>query len=471
MNSEPAETLHYMTDYLLAVETDDESADEKLDELIARMPREQMHVAVTNLLASGPAASWMGALNLAGLLAGEFGEIWPAIAAAIDTRQDLGTTEQMAGIALLQVGGRLPASGKCRELADEWAEYPDSEQNAILKQVEIEPESAFLILEGLGESSPAERWELYREMTGHGPDRVRHRMRGWLVCVPDGQIAADAAAELAKCQPAAHEMQSQAFEEPFFGWVTDLTAAGQFGAGLEWSGQFDQQVVLGGSWAHGMRLFERLEGDTEDSDFIPDLKPPRHVCTHLTLIKKWVVALIETGWHPAAQPSRAAWSAGIVREMLMQWTTDDETAWENWSRILVESNPVNSSAEALKQDAALVCGAVPHWFVPDELARELATEFKGRAGEHFEQRLQSAARVWFERSLGPEISRLLVGLQAMSYFWLALAETDVLNQQQLVSQARAAARIVADLNDPARVVATHPFIKAWAETMLRNAIT
>lgn len=472
LNSEPTESLASLTAYLLAVEIGDDSADDRLDELIARIPREELLAAVLNLLASGPAASWMGAVNLAGLLAGEFGEVWATLAKAIETRHDLGTMHQMAGIALLQVGGQVPEMGRCRELADEWSEFPQTGQNAILKQVETEPESAFLILEGLGETAPAERWELVQEMLER-ESTLKPRMLRWLCLVPDARIAAYAAAELEKCNHTADQLDSAiAFEPPFFGWVTDLTPAGQFGAGVEWTGEVNQQVVMGGSWSQGMRLFERLdvEGETDDHDFIPDLKPPRQVCTHLTLIKKWCVALMETGWHKAAQPTRSAWSAGLIHEMLSVWTDEDEIAWENWSRILIENNPVNSNADALQSDATLVCSALPHWFVPDELARELATELRGKSGDVFEHRLQSAARLWFERSLGPGIGLLLGHLHAMSYFWLALAETDVMNQQKLVGQARAAARLVADLNDPARIVATHPMVKAWSETMLRTAM-
>jgi hypothetical protein len=68
------------------------------------------------------------------------------------------------------------------------------------------------------------------------------------------------------------------------------------------------------------------------------------------------------------------------------------------------------------------------------------------------------------------VGDLVTNLSAMSYFWLALAESDVMNQQQLMQLARASARIASDLNDPARVVANHPFIRTWSEQTFASAL-
>lgn len=473
MTQETENPLTLLTNYLAAVDAGDPSADDLLDELIAGMETEALAAATGDLIETGPVRSWMGALNLAGLLAGGFPELWQGLVSAIETREDLGTIHLMAGIALLQVEKRLPETGRCRELANDWSEFPDaanSTENAILNQLKLEPESAFLIMEGLGDCPPGERAELFQEMQSKTTDEMRSRLLHWFAFVPDKAIAE---AALDQLQLIYTSSKRHPEPPPLFGWVTDLTAAGQFGAGVELYLNPPQRIILGGSWRQGIRLFDRVEGPGDDSAFIPDLPAPRAICTHPTLVKKWAVALIEAGWHEQFQSSdhNVAWSAGIVHEILENWTREDETAWNGWSRVLIELNPVNSKTEALQVDADLISAAVPHWVVPDELARELCTEFQGMREALLETRLKSVARVWFERSLGPNINRLLENLQAMAYFWLALGETDVMNRDELTARARAAARIAADLSDPARIVASHPFIESWSIRTLAAVAT
>jgi len=64
---------------------------------------------------------------------------------------------------------------------------------------------------------------------------------------------------------------------------------------------------------------------------------------------------------------------------------------------------------------------------------------------------------------------IIANLRAMGYFWMSLAETDPARQEHWVSTATASARIVEDLSDPSRVVASHPFVDTWARRVFDKA--
>jgi hypothetical protein len=458
LNASEQNDLQPLTDYLLAVESGDDSADECLDLLIAKVPIPELVEAVCDLLSHGPQAAWIGAVQLAGLLGSESPQLWASLIDAIQSRIDLGTAHLMAGIALLQVVNHLPERGRCRELAEEWAEDQQTltlnPQSPIIAQLQSEPETAIQILENFSDFSDYEQSELIDEIQSQTGSAIQSKILNWLAYAPGSKIH--------KNMESTSDL-SELKNLQLSGWVTDLTGSGQFGAGLETAGETANRFIVGGSWNRGMRLFERMEVASDAPDFIPELALPRLVCTHLTLVKYWLSGLLESGWNPDFLPSPSAWTAGYLRHEILTWSTEDEAIWESWTEILVDKNPLNTSAEALKKDAELICQAVPHWFRPDELAVELATEFQRRSEPMTESRIQSAVRVWFERTLGPMVGDLVTNLSAMSYFWLALAESDVMNQQQLMQLARASARIASDLNDPARVVANHPFIRAWSE--------
>ncbi len=458
MNRTISIDLQPLTDYLLAVESGDGSVDDQLDYLIAKIPMPQLAVAIADLLTIGPPSAWIGSVELVGLLGNENPQLWPILIDAIQYRTDLGTSHLMAGIALLQVVNKIPAQGRCRELVEEWNEDQQTlnqiEQNPIIQQLKSEPETAIQILENFSDFSDQEKAELIYEIQNQPASSLQSRILNWLSYAPDSPI------EKRTTTPAGTPETQDA---GCTGWVTDLTAAGQFGTGLETAGETACRFILGGSWSRGIRIFERIEATQDCTDFVPELALPRMVCTHITLVKFWISALLEAGWHKEFKSGPSAWTAGYLRHEILTWTDEDETNWENWTEILVDKNPLNVSAEALKHDSELICKALPHWFRPDELAIELASEFHRKSGPVSEDRLQSAVRVWFERTLGPKIGDLITNLSAMSYFWLALAESDVMHQQELTGLARAAARIATDLNDPARVVANHPFIRAWSE--------
>ena len=465
LNASEPNDLQPLTDYLLAVESGDDSADECLDQLIAKVPIPELVEAVSDLLSHGPQAAWIGAVQLSGLLGSESPQLWTTLIEAIQSRIDLGTSHLMAGIALLQVVNQLPDRGRCRDLAEEWAEDRKlqelDQQSPILAQLQSEPETAIQILENFSDFSNYEQSELIDEIQSQAGSSIQSKILNWLAYAPGSKIM--------KNMELAGEL-SELKNLELSGWVTDLTASGQFGAGLETSGETGNRFIVGGSWNRGMRLYERMEVESDAPDFIPELALPRLVCTHLTLVKYWLSGLLESGWHTEFQPSPPAWTAGYLRHEILTWTTEDEAIWESWTQILVDKNPLNTSAEALKKDSELICQSVPHWFRPDELAVELATEFQKRSEPVTESRIQSAVRVWFERTLGPMVGDLVTNLSAMSYFWLALAESDVMNQRELMQIARASARIASDLNDPARVVANHPFIRAWSEQTFAAAL-
>ena len=282
LNASEPNDLQPLTDYLLAVESGDDSADECLDQLIAKVPIPELVEAVCDLLSHGPQAAWIGAVQLAGLLGSESPQLWTHLIEAIQSRIDLGTSHLMAGIALLQVVNQLPDRGRCRDLAEEWAEDRKlqelDQQSPILAQLQSEPETAIQNLENFSDFSNYEQSELIDEIQSQTGSSIQSKILNWLAYAPGSKIM--------KNMELAGEL-SELKNLELSGWVTDLTASGQFGAGLETSGETGNRFIVGGSWNRGMRLYERMEVESDAPDFIPELALPRLVCTHLTLVKYW----------------------------------------------------------------------------------------------------------------------------------------------------------------------------------------
>lgn len=464
-----------LEDFLDAFESDGSSAEERLDRLVARVPGKDLVKGVETLLAEGDPRRWPAALLLVGLLGGENDALWDRLIDAIENREDLDWPELMEGIAMLKLQRRLPESGRCRELADEWAEAADSEATdlrTLLDLMDDDAEMPPVWLRQIAQWSEEERSELRSELAAMEPSRSRDLLLAWL-----DTPKADEAAErqrshdddwrgggLTSHTDAAWELAESL---PLF-WVSDLALDGTFGGGLETREAMPRRILVAGSTSDGIRFLEAFEVDPS-VPFVPELPEPRRVSTHPQLVRHWLAMLANIGFAPSASGQIAADLLFDLKQELAASEYADLLTWETWTRTLVENNPRSAKPDALRSDAETTLDAIAHWLVVDELAAELASEFRSHPLSVSGERLQGAIRVWFERSLGPRMGRVLVNLQAMGYFWLSMAESDPVDQERWVTVARASARIAADLSDPSRVVASHPFVEIWARRVFEKA--
>lgn len=463
--------MKLLTDFLMAAAWDDPNADQKLDQVLAQIEGDVLVDAVTELLRTGPHEAWAGCLELVGILAGRFPQLWDVLVEALENRTDLGTLDQLSGVTLLKSGNRLPETGRLVQVAAELVDLAElqewTEQN-VISQLLDGPDSAIPILWQIGEMPTSTQVEQIQDLKSAGDTAFVQKLTNWLSFVP-GWSAEPRSGN--SSGPFNSTIDENPWDLSFTGWVTDLTASGQFGAGVEISENQSTELlhrfVMGGSWTNGIRLLDYAEADGTTPDFFPVLPDGRSLCGHPTLVKKWVSTLLDQGRLHETSFGPAAWTVGYLRHELLLWSSVDQEIWEQWTETLVDKNPVNLSTMALNQDAARVCLQIGHWFQTDSVARELVTEFTVVPAEKMAERWQSAMRVWFERGFGPKMQEMIRRLQTMSYFWLALGDTDVMNQQEWHERARAAARLSIDLSDPARVVASHPFVQHAARIALR----
>lgn len=457
--------LKLLTDYLMAASIDDQTADQKLDLLLAQIEPDIIANAVSELIETGPCEVWAGCMELLGILAGRFPQLWQQLILALETRTDLGTLDQLSGLALLKSSNRLPKSGQILQMASELVDLDELQvwtENSLIEQLTEGPDSALPILQRLGEMQEPDRQEVIRDLTHSAGPTLQKQLQNWFSMIPTDIQKQN------KGEDGSTGNSEFAGDLRFSGWVTDLTAAGQFGAGIEFNdsqmGEVAHRFVLGGGWSQGVRLFDYAEADISEPGVLPQLPSGRTICTHPTLVKKWVLALLDQGWQKDFARNPQMWTAGYLRHELFSWTAEDQKIWENWTEILVDRNPVNVSQESLIQDAEVVCQSVLHWFESDPIAAELITEFTQRNQfDKKDDRWQSTVRIWFERVLGPKMQEYILRLQAMSFFWLATAESGLNHGDDWLHKARASARLSMDLSDPARVVAHHPFVQKAAE--------
>lgn len=457
--------LKLLTDYLWAASIDDQTADQKLDLLLAQIQADVIANAVSELIETGPCEVWTGCMELLSILAGRFPQLWQQLILALETRTDLGTLDQLSGLALLKSSNRLPKSGQIQQMANELVDLDELQEwteKSLIEQLTEGPDSALPILLRLGDMQEHDRQDVIRDLLHLADQKLQKQLQNWFSMIPQANLKQN------KHEDASTRHSQFAQDLRFGGWVTDLTAAGQFGAGIEVNdsemGEVSHCFVLGGSWSQGVRLFDYAEADISEPVNLPQLPFGRTICTHPTLVKKWVLALLDQGWQKDFVGSPQMWTAGYLRHELISWTAEDQQVWENWTEILVNRNPVNVTHDALAHDAEIVCQSVLHWFEVDPIAAELITEFtqKSEIGKR-DDRWQSTVRIWFERVLGPKMQGYILRLQAMSFFWLAIAESNLNQSDDWLHKARASARLSMDLSDPARVVAHHPFVQKAAE--------
>jgi hypothetical protein len=457
-----------LAEFLIAVAQQDDSVSEKLDELIAVTSPEELARATGALLADGPAQSMPGAIELVSLLADRFDQLWEMLIQAIENRPDISSEDKLAAVVLLKSAGRLPESGICGELAEKVSELSEigSEIQPQLRQLLLAgPDDALPLLVSIGEMTPQARREIFHDLLDTSDPQLNQSLFEIL------ELPSNATHE--KISLSNHfnsfSLSPKIDDLLTCSWVTDLSAAGQFGAGVDFveDGDVIHRFILGGSWQKGIRLFEYQVADPNEGAMQVRLEPPRSVCSHSTLVKKWMIELLSKGFSGDFKSSAEVWTSGYLDKKLVFWTDVDSDTWAAWQRILVEHNPLDLRPDSLAADAAILAPAVRHWFPADEQSSELISEFQARGKRDLKSEIgQSILRVYFERSLGPRIAELIKRLSAMSFFWLARSETELENQKELMALARASARLAMDLADPSRVVPGHPFIQKIAEIVL-----
>ncbi|MFM1800704.1 MAG: hypothetical protein RJA81_56 [Planctomycetota bacterium] len=455
--------IQILSEYLMAAALHHTNAEQLRDRVIAQIPAEVIADAVSELILSGPNEAWTGCLDLIGLLGGRFESLWQNLINAVITRTDLGTFDRLSALALLNSEGRLSDSDQLAEMRNELTELEELQtwsENSLRNQLLDGPDHALPILERLGALSDQDRIEVVQDLLNSVSPQFRERISSWFAeshGVPNS---------FTKLMDQAERNSEEESQTRFEGWVTDFTLTGQFGCGLEFSesDEFLHRFILGGSWNHGIRIFEYREAAGNTDPFKPQLPSGRSLCQHPTLVKKWAIPLLNRSYHHDFEQNPSIWTAGYLREELLQWTAEDQEQWEIWTTELVDQNPVSPSMESLELDSEQIGKNIRHWFAQDLVAAELRTEFSGSLMAQSSDRKQSIVRVWFERHLGPRIQELIGRLQAMSYFWLAVSETsDITNPEQWKLMGKAAARLARDLADPARVVASHPFVHQVAK--------
>lgn len=448
---------------------DDALIDEHIDRLLASIPGDRLAAGIADVLAAGMPVDWPSALQLVGMLANDSLELWPALIKAIESREDLEIPALMEGVALLRQADRLPATGRCGELAEEWAEATagdNAEVETLIRLVEEDPEDATTWLGEIAEWSAADRNRLIEQLRTHPPGHGRDTLLSWIESIDaDGLEAESAESERTGDVPVSLSPSWElAKPEVRPLWMTDLTDTGTFGAGLETVISSPcVRIVVAGSLLTGLQYANSFE--PADDAFEPRMPEGRHLSFHPVLVRQMIRELVRTGFVGKNVLARIDTIFETLLREIAPESESDFAQWERWTRILVDSNPLDRRPAALLADARETLDGLGHWLVPDALAKELASEFRFRIDETEIDRVRGVMRVWFERSLGPRMGGLIEALRQMGYFWLSLGDLDFRDDPSpWHSRARASARIVADLSDPSRVVATHPFVE---EFMLR----
>ncbi|MFM7590953.1 MAG: hypothetical protein ACKO85_04095 [Isosphaeraceae bacterium] len=458
-----------LDEFLRAVTQQDDSADEKLDRLIASSPADDLAKAVDLLLREGDAEAFAGAIELVNLLADRHSALWDSLIYAIENRPELGMENALTAVALLRAADRLPQNSACRELAGKIEEIEeighelDGQINHLLASG---PDQLIPLLVSLEEMAADERHAAIADLLDRADPQTGRELLEILALPAQatGFVLPSGKAASAFCMASARSDLLQN------AWVTDLSQAGQFGAGLDFmnTGEALHRFVLGGSWQRGVRLFEYQALAAEEPGFEIRLEPPRSVCKHPTLVKKWLIGLLESGFAAGFRSNHGLWAAGYLDRRLLAWIDEDAWKWDAWQGFLVEQNPLGLKGEWLAADASCVANAVSHWFSGDDQAKELVEEFRHRGGKIAAETGQSIVRVWFERHLGPAMAEIIARLRAMSFFWLAQSEMEPGRQEELEQLARASARLSIDLADPSRVVPGHPLVQAVAKIVFEN---
>jgi|GEM_PF-5528424 len=457
----------------------DDPFDEQVDHLLATVPGTRLASGLSTVLSAGEPEDWPRALHLVSLLGNEHGDLWNVLIEAVERRRDLVWHDIMQAVALLKTQNRLPETGRVAELAEEWAEEFAASQGdleTLIQLLEDDPEGAPEWLGGIATWSRAEREHLLAQLQERPAGRGRDTLIEWLDAYEraDLTVADPVSCERPEVVTTDPEPDRPAWElrklEVSSLWATDLLLDGTFGAGLEKAEEPRRRYVVAGSLAEGVLFTESFEPTGQDA-FVPRLPPGRQVSFHPVFVHQGLSRLIDAGIATSMSTDRSRAILEVLSQELATSRTSDSAAWENWTKRLVDTNPLDRRASALAADAELTLQELDHWLFVDALASELASEFRTSIDQVPADRLRSAMRVWFERSLGPQMGRILENLQLMGYFWLSLADLDTAGQEhRWYAAARASGRIVADLSDPSRVVATHPFVELWMKRIFEKAL-
>lgn len=455
----------------------DDPFDEQVDHLLATVPGPQLATGLSNALSAGEPEDWPRALQLVSLLGGEHGDLWNVLIEAVERRRDLAWPDLVHAVALLKIQNRLPESGRAAELAEDWAEETAAEfgdLDTLIQLLEEDPENAPDWLSGIEKWSSAEREQFRARLHDRPPGRGRDTLITWLNAF-DSAASTEADPESVERPEvvSAAEPDRPAWElrklDVSSLWATDLLVDGTFGVGFEMSDEQPRRYVVAGSLAEGVRFTESFEPTDQDA-FVPRLPAGRQVSFHPVFVRQGLRRLIDAGIAPSMSTDRARAILEILSQELAASRTSDAAAWENWTKRLVDTNPLDRRNTALAADADSTLRELDHWLIVDSLASELASEFRASIDTVPIDRLRSAMRVWFERSLGPRMGLILQNLGLMGYFWLSLADIDSEGSDNRWYQvARASGRIVEDLADPSRVVATHPFVELWMKRVFEKA--
>ncbi len=464
-----------LNEFFEACRGDDALIDEHIDRLLASVPGDRLAVGIASVLGTCSTEDWSTALQLVGMLANERQELWLALIAAIESRQDLDFPELMEGVVLLKQADRLPETGRCGELAEEWDEATaddDAEIDTLLRLMEEDPEDTPSWLGEIATWTPAERARFANQLRAHTPGHGRDTLIAWVDSIDaEGHDSEHAASGTHDDAPGS---LSPAWElatpdvRPM--WITDLTVSGTFGAGIETAGSpHSVRIVVAGSLMTGLEYANSFE-PADDAAFEPQMPDGRLLSYNPVLVRHMIRNLVRTGFATGSNSARIdTIFETLLREITPKQDTDD-ALWERWTRLLVDSNPLDRRTSALLADADETLDGLGHWLVPDPLAKELASEFRFRLDATQIDRIQGVMRVWFERSLGPRMAGIIESLRQTGYFWLSLSDLDSHGDPSpWHSRARASARIVADLSDPSRVVATHPFVEQFMLRVFRVA--
>ncbi len=458
------------------------SFDDEVDHLLAKVPGPQLATGLHSFLTGGSPEDWPRALHLVSLLANDHHDLWNVLIEAVEHRRDLSWQDLVQAVALLKVQNRIPESGRVAELADEWAEeIAASEGNLdiLIQLVEEDPEGAADWLGGIEAWTPAEREQLLAQLENRPAGRGRDTLIDWLDAIDDA-IESDRST---KTEPEFVERPEVVSADPEPNrpawelrkldvsslWATDLLLDGTFGIGFEKANEHPRRFVVAGSLAEGVRFAESFE-PTDEDDFVPRLPEWRQVSFHPVFVHQGLRRLIDAGLVPSMATDRSRAILEVLDQELAASRTSDAAAWEVWTNRLVDTNPLDRRNSALAADAEVTLRELDHWLLVDPLASELASEFRTSIDQVPIDRLRSAMRVWFERSLGPRMGLILENLGLMGYFWLSLADLEVADREsRWYAAARASGRILADLADPSRVVATHPFVELWMKRVFEKA--
>ena len=458
-----------LDDFLQAVAHQDDSADEKLDRLIASTTPEDLARTAEILLREGGTETFAGALELVNLLADRHVELWDSLVFAVENRPELGMENSLTAVALLRAADRLPQLGACKELAarvEEIEEMGEELDHQIEDLLDSGPDQMLPLLISLEEMTADQRAAAIADLLERGSPQTSRELLEILALPARATGFVMPLAESASVFCISDDETSLSVRS----WVTDLSRAGQFGAGLDFmdTGEAVHRFVLAGSWQKGVRLFEYQALAADEPGFEIQLEPPRMVCNHPTLVRKWVMNLLDTGFSADWKSNQGIWTAGYFDRRLLCWKDEDTQTWNQWQVALVDQNPLDLRIEPLLADARRVVEGVSHWFGGDATTHELVEEFQKRNCEFGSETGQSIVRVWFERYLGPQMGDIVARLQAMSFFWLAQSGMDTAEKVNLEELARASARLAQDLADPSRVVPGHPFVQAVAKWVFQN---